>query len=469
MKRLAGLRRLWRHRPFRRLLALRIATQSADGLTQVATAAYVLFSPQHQPDAWSIVAVLAIALLPFSFVGPFVSGMLDRWNRRTVIMTTDITRAAVCLGLGLLIVGGNRGGWHNIAFFGLVLISMSLNRFMLAGLSASLEHTIDPDEYLTANSVMPIVGPIGTIIGAGTGAATRLVLGSIWPTHQVDALLFTVAAVGFLGSFSIAIGFRRDGLGPTAHKVTESARSVVGGLVAALRHIKSRRPAAIGLLTIGAHRIWHGAVTVGVILLFRNHFHATADITAALADLSLWGGATALGFVTASFVTPLMTSRLGLRRWVIVLLVACGVLQIVPGSILLPWTLILAAGLIGVLAQSIKICVDTLVQAHIDDEYKGRTFIWYDILFNVVQVGAAAFAAAILPADGASVIVFVGFGVGYLVTAGGFAIASRSVSVADWNKGLARPTTKAPTDTGRPHTGTDIDTDAGAEPDAGTQ
>ncbi len=441
MNRLAGIRRLLRHRPFRRLLALRIATQSADGLTQVTTAAYVLFSPQQQPDAWSIVAVLAVALLPFSVVGPFVSGALDRWNRRTVIMATDVTRAVVCSGLGLLIFTGDRGGWRDIAFFGLVLVSMSLNRFMLAGLSASLEHTIDPDEYLTANSVMPVVGPIGTIIGAGTGAITRLTLGSVWPTYQVDAMLFGAAAVGFLGSFTIAAGFGRDALGPDAVKVSESARSVIGGLVAALRHIRANRPAAIGLLTIGGHRIWHGATAVGVILLFRNHFHATSEITAALADLSLWGAATALGFLAASVVTPLVTNRLGVRRWMVLLLIGCGLLQIFPGSVFEPWALILAAGLIGVLAQSIKICVDTLVQAHIHDEYKGRTFVWYDIGFNVVQVASAALAAAILPPDGASVVVFVGLGVGYLVTAIAFAAASRRIDPAEFDKGLAVATT----------------------------
>lgn len=444
MNRLDGLRRLWRHRSFRRLLGVRVATQSADGLTQVATAAYVLFSPQSQPDAWSIVAILAIALLPFSFLGPFVSGLLDRWNRRQVVVFTDLMRAVVCLGLAALIVGGDRGGWRYVAFFGLVLVSMSLNRFMLAGLSASLEHTIDEDEFLTANSVMPIVGPLGTLLGGGTATIVRLTLSSIWPTYHVDALLFTVAAVGFVLSLTISLGFSRTALGPRADAVRpSSARSVLGGLVAALRHIGERRPAAIGLATIGVQRIWHGAVTVGVILLFRNHFHSVDEITPALADLGVWGAATAVGFVTASFVTPLLTRWMGLKRWMFVLLVACGVLQIVPGSILAPVTLFLAAGLIGVLAQSIKICVDTLVQAHIDDEYKGRVFIWYDILFNVVQVGSAALAALVLPPDGASVTVFVLFGVGYFLTAVGFAVASRAIPADDFARGSVAPTAEA--------------------------
>jgi hypothetical protein len=338
--------------------------------------------------------------------------------------------------LGVLIVSGARGGWQSAAFFGLVLVSMSLNRFMLAGLSASLEHTIDADEYLTANSVMPIVGPVGTIIGAGTGTIARLTLASVWETYQVDALLFGIAGIGFLISLSVSLGFAKTGLGPHPGAISTTARSVLSGLSAALGHIVQHRPAALGLVTLGIQRIWFGAVSVGVILLFRNYFHPVADINPALADLGVWGGLTAAGFVAASFVTPLATRRWGLRAWITMILLACGVFQILPGSILVPWALFTAALVIGMLSQSIKICVDTLVQAHLSEEYKGRAFVWYDILLNVVQVASAAGAAAILPPDGASAPVFVVFGLGYLVTGIGFIGVSRLVPAREWAKGV---------------------------------
>ena len=64
-----ALRRLWRHAGFRRLLTLRALSQSADGTVQVGMAAYLLFSPASQPDAWSIAAILAITFLPFTLLG----------------------------------------------------------------------------------------------------------------------------------------------------------------------------------------------------------------------------------------------------------------------------------------------------------------------------------------------------------------------------------------------------------------
>jgi MFS family permease len=74
-----------------------------------------------------------------------------------------------------------------------------------------------------------------------------------------------------------------------------------------------------------------------------------------------------------------------------------------------------AASLLGLTAQCIKICVDILVQAHVADEFKGRVFVLYDMIFNVTLVVAAVIGAVILPANGKSVIILVVMAVCYLL------------------------------------------------------
>ncbi len=46
--------------------------------------------------------------------------------------------------------------------------------------------------------------------------------------------------------------------------------------------------------------------------------------------------------------------------------------------------------------------VDTLVQTHVDDAFRGRVFALYDVIFNVAFVAAAAAGAVVLPDDGKS-------------------------------------------------------------------
>ena len=97
---------------------------------------------------------------------------------------------------------------------------------------------------------------------------------------------------------------------------------------------------------------------------------------------------TGAGFVLASAVTPSMSARVGLRATMIICLVASAVFQVMPGAIYTWATQMVAAFLLGLTAQGIKIGVDTLVQAHVADEFKGRVFVLYDMIFNVALVAA---------------------------------------------------------------------------------
>jgi MFS family permease len=430
-----SLQQLWRHRYFRRLLAVRVAIQSCDGVLQVALAGYVLFSPERQPDAASIAVVLAITLLPFSILGPFVGVVIDRVSRRQVLIFCNLVRAAVTFGLAVLVATGLRTPGVETVIYGGVLLAMSLSRFVLAALSASLPHTIDAGEYMVANSVVPTVGPAGLLIGVGVATSLRLILGQVMPDHWADAILFLVAALGFAVGAGLTLLIPRRQLGPDGTATTR-ARDVVSTLIEALAHLRSQRAAGIGLLTIAAHRLIYGIVLVAMILVFRNYFHSLDQVDAAIADLGLLVIITGAGFVFASVVAPPMSARLGLRSTMIICLLASAGFQLVPGAIYAKVPLMAAAFLLGLTAQCIKICVDTLVQARVADEFKGRVFVLYDMIFNLALVVAAVIAAVILPANGKSVIILIVMAVCYLLIGLGFALVSRGVSMNEGTESL---------------------------------
>ena len=430
-----SLQQLWRHRYFRRLLAVRVAIQSCDGVLQVALAGYVLFSPERQPDAASIAVVLAITLLPFSILGPFAALVIDRVSRRQVLVACSVARAVVTFGLAVLVATGLRTAGIETLIYGGLLIAMSLSRFVLAALSASLPHTIDPGEYMAANSVVPMVGPAGLLIGVVVAVPLRLILGNVMPDYRANAILFVIAALGFMMTACLALLIPRRQLGPDG-KATTRARDVIVGLIEAFAHLRRQRATRIGLLTIAGHRLIYGIVTVATILVFRNYFHRPDQIDAAIADLGLVVVITGAGFVFASVVTPPMSAQWGLRSSMIICLVASAIFQVLPGAIYVRAPLMVAAFLLGLTAQCIKICVDTLVQAHVADEFKGRVFVIYDMIFNVVLVVAAVIAAVILPANGKSVIIMIIMAAGYLLVALGFALVSRGVSMDEGTESL---------------------------------
>jgi MFS family permease len=435
---LRSLRQLLRHRYFRRLLAVRVAVQSSDGVLQVALAAYVLFSPERQPDATSIAIVLAITLLPFSILGPFAAIVIDRVSRRQVLIVANLARAAVALGLAVLIATGLQTVGVEVLIYGGLVLAMSLNRFLLAALSASLPHTIDPHEYMVANSVVPTVGPAGLLIGVAVATPLRLILGHVMTDYQANAILFLIATVGFVLSAVLALSIPRRQLGPDTVATTR-VRDVVTGLVEAVAHLRAQRPAGIGLLTIAAHRLIHGIVTVATILLYRNYFHRPDEIDPAIADLGLLVVITGAGFVFASVVAPPLSARRGLRSTMIMCLLGSAVFQLMPGAIYARLTIMVAAFLLGLTAQGIKICVDTVVQAHVADRFKGRVFVIYDIIFNVALVAAAVIAAVILPASGKSVPILIIMAICYLLITLWFALVTRGLSMNEGTESLRAP------------------------------
>jgi predicted MFS family arabinose efflux permease len=132
-----------------------------------------------------------------------------------------------------------------------------------------------------------------------------------------------------------------------------------------------------------------------------------------------------VGFFTAAVVTPVVTERVTLRAWVLTLLLLAALTQTFPASLYTEPALLVAAFFLGLASQGIKICVDTFVQSHVDDAFRGRVFALYDVIFNVAFVAAAAAAAVVLPANGKSYPVLAVVAVGYVGTALWYARASR--------------------------------------------
>ncbi len=192
---------------------------------------------------------------------------------------------------------------------------------------------------------------------------------------------------------------------------------VAGGLAAGLRHLAERRPAAYALAAVASHRFFYGLSTVATILLYRNYFHDSSDTDAALAGLSLAVLVSGVGFLLAAVLTPLATAHMSPETWIVVLLAMAAVVEVFPGALYTEPSLLVAALALGLSAQGVKICVDTLVQTWVDDAFRGRIFALYDVIFNVVFVAAAAVGAVVIPTSGKSYGLVLAIAAGYAVTA----------------------------------------------------
>ncbi|MFF4181731.1 MFS transporter [Streptomyces sp. NPDC001691] len=392
------LRVLLRLKHFRHLLAVRLLSQAADGVYQVALATYVVFSPEKQASPGAIASAMAVLLLPYSLVGPFAGVLLDRWRRRQVFLYGNLLRSALA-GCTALLVLGTAPDW---LFYASALSVTAVNRFVLAGLSASLPRVVDADRLVMANSLSPTAGTLAATAGGGLAFVLRLVIDADAATVILGAVLYLCAS---LASLRLPPGLL--GPDPTAVQPGLAAviRSTARGLADGVRHLNERRSAARVLTAMTLMRFCYGALTVMLLMLCRYAWSDGSghdDGTGGLALLGLAVGVSGAGFFAAAVMTPWAVDRLGQYRWIVACSATAAVLEPALGLPFAPAPMLVAAFVLGLVTQGAKITTDTVIQSTVDDSFRGRIFSLYDVLFNMAFVGAAAVAALMLPPDGRS-------------------------------------------------------------------
>lgn len=405
------LRVLLRFRNFRRLLVVRLLSQGADGVYQTALATYVVFSPEKQTSAASIASAMAVLLLPYSLVGPFSGVLLDRWRRRQVLLYGSLLRTALASATAALIITGVPD-W---LFYVSALCVTAVNRFVLSGLSAALPRVVDEERLVIANSLSPTAGTLAATAGAGLAFVVRLVA---WDS---DAAVVLLGAVLYLCAGLASLRMSRELLGPDRELVQPRLAAAISGtvrdLAAGVRHLAAppRREAVWALFTMTLMRFCYGALLVTLLMLCRYAFSSNTDEGLALLGLAL--AISAAGFFAAAVATPWAAGRLGAGLWIAVCAGAAAILVPALGLPFATSPMLVAAFVLGLTTQGAKIATDTIVQASVEDGFRGRIFSVYDVLFNVSFVGAAGVAALMLPPDGRSVPLVVTVAVIYAAVA----------------------------------------------------
>ncbi|HET6505140.1 MAG TPA: MFS transporter [Amycolatopsis sp.] len=400
---------------FRRLLLSRFAAQWSDGVFRAGLAGAVLFNPERGADPLTIAGGFAVLLLPYSLIGPFAGALLDRWDRRRVLVLANLARGLAVAATASAVAFGVAGP----ELFVLALVVEGVARFVGSGTSASLPHVVPARALVTANAMAATLGAAVAVLGGVCAIGLRTLFGagntgSAWST--------AIAVLGAVGAGAIAARFRPGSLGPDAvdepaNPVHAVARGFVDGSRAALRV----PTVTAGFVALFAHRAAYGISLLLTVLLMRYSFHDVGPLKAGFPGLGEMVFMAGAGILLAGFATPALVAWLGLRGVTLGSLVIAAAAQAGLGLPMILPTVLLAAFVITFAGQVLKLCVDSAIQREIGDEARGRVFALYDTLFNITQVAAVAAAAVVAPLNGessillvvATTIYFVG-GAGYL-------------------------------------------------------
>jgi MFS family permease len=421
----ADLRAVLAERDFRKLFASRLVSQAGDGVFNAGFAAYAFFSAQSFPDPAAAVDAFAVLYLPYSLIGPFAGVFIDRWSRRQIIVYGALIRAAMVAIAGFVVLSGQTG----IPLYISALAVLGVNRFFLSAVSAGTPLVVPQDKLVMANAVAPTSGTIAGFVGGVVGLGVHLISGG--------GLAGSAATLWFGGACYVAaslLGARmsRDRLGPRPSdrsqartgSLTADLSEVARGLADGLRHLNRKRKAAYALGAVGVHRALYGTLLVEALLLYRNYFfHGSGN--QALGHVTELVVTSAVGFGLAAFITPQGVKRLTKNQWITAWLLIGGITTLVLGPTFNQFAYLLLGFGLGLSAQCVKICVDTTVQETVDDQYMGRVFALYDMLYNVAYVAGPAIAVPFMPATGKSYSVVIIVGTLYVAAAAVYATLTK--------------------------------------------
>jgi hypothetical protein len=377
---------------FWRLLELRAASQFGDGLFQAGLAGGLLFNPERAADPWAVAGAFAVLFLPYSVLGPFAGALLDRWDRRSVLIAANAARVCAVLGVAALLAVGAR----DLFVLCGALVVNGLSRFVTSGLGAALPDVVPREQVVTMNAVATATGATAAFLGANFMLLPR------WLAGDDDTAAATVIA---LVAIPVAIGlrfslqFRPGVLGPDRTVAHGSPfYAVATGWAYGLRAVRATPSVAATLSGLASHRMVFGINSLLVLVIVRQ---TGAAGFGSLGTVVVFVAATGLGAFLANIVNPPAVRRWGRYATANAALLVAALVQL--GAATLDLAVMVACGFfLGLAGQMVKLCADSAMQIDVDDTLRGHVFAFQDALFWMSFIVAVSAAAAVIPPDGRS-------------------------------------------------------------------
>ena len=346
-----------------------MGSQLADGLVQIAFAQVILFEAGRGATPLEIAKLLAVTLLPYSLVGPVAGVVIDRFDRRRVLVAVSGFRAVLAASAVPLIVVESQP-----LAYAYVLLLLSSSRFVLAAKGAALPNTVEENDLVTANAVSSIAGGAAVFVGAVAGSTFVAVVP--WLGAALAAVFYLVAVVAFSG-------LRGIGGGDPTEKLSSGVRRISRELADGLRFLAHTPPVRRPLLAVAANRMLLGAGFILLVLVADDRYSMEAP------GYGLALAVTGVGAFLGTWAAPLLAERFH-RRALLPLTFGVGVAAAAVGAeatALVP--LVIGVGFVALAFQVLKVLTDALVQESTPDSVRGRVFSVYDLLYNVSFIVAA--------------------------------------------------------------------------------
>lgn len=305
--------------------------------------------------AWATVA----ALLPQAVLGPFSGVLIDRWNRKRVMMLADSFIAFCTLVLAVLFRAGIAEMWH---IFVLLALRSAGSAFHMPAMQASVPMIAPADQLTRIAGINQIIASASNIAGPALGA----LLITVWNLEYVLLLDVAGALIAVGSLFFVYI--------PNPPRSAENARNIFREMKEGVMAVARSRGLSWIFLYSVVVTFFLMPVSVLFPLMTLRYFGGTG-FQAGMVE-ALWSVGTLAGGIIMG-VRVYRVNRVLLINWMYVVV---GTVFFVSG--LLPsgafaWfaALTVVSGISGAVYSS---AFTGIMQSRIDPDALGRVFSMYN-------------------------------------------------------------------------------------------
>ena len=320
-------------------------------------------------------AVLVVDFVPTILVGLTLGPLVDRLERRKLMVAADLVRAAV---FATLPFAGSAAEIVALAF-----VAGIATGFFRPAVYAGVPNLVPEDDLPHANALLQTIENASWAIGP--------VIGGVLTAATGPHVAYWINAVSFLVSAALVVRIPARLLQST----TALTRGHWTDLKDGFRAVVHSRPLLAVLLAWGIAGLGIGSISVSEVFIAKNTFNA-GDF-----GYGLLFGAIGAGLVVGSFWSGAVTNRFGVARTytgaLVLMALGFGIGGLSPNV----WVAA-ACCVVGGIGDGVAIvCNALLVQRGARDEVRGRALTVLMSGTMLVQAIGTILAGALMPPDAA--------------------------------------------------------------------
>jgi len=363
----SGFRAVLGHRDFARLWSGQLVSNIGTAISSLALMFYA-FSLTGSAMAMAILAM--VQTIPVVIFAGFVGVYVDQWNRKKIMVASDIVRAITILLIPLTI--------HFPTFlptiywvYILTFIYATANAWFFPARSAAIPNLVEGDELVAANSLSQMTFQVVQLVVPPVGGILVAILApDYFFAFAITAMTFTFSAFALRGIKTNLIPTRADLESESLRsQIIQGGRFVAGNAILSFLFV-------FAMMLAGSSGILNA--------LLMPYFDGELGLGPTQIGLVLSAGA-ATGALTAVYFSR--KKDLDKPLYIVAtagLLAGFAIFAMVLAFDLV--TVMLSWAMIGAVDVMLNIPLTVLMQELVSDELRGRVFALLNVAFTAVQV-----------------------------------------------------------------------------------